>query len=96
MGSIPVGATKNRLTQKLSKKGTTIESNAKGYQNKSRYISKHNERGLLTETLDYRNDSLAVKQIYWYEYDRIGNWTKRYNSYNGNSPSLIIREIAYY
>ena len=96
MGSIPVGATKNRLTQKLSKKGPTIESNAKGYQNKSRYISKHNERGLLTETLDYRNDSLAVKQIYWYEYDRIGNWTKRYNSYNGNSPSLIIREIAYY
>lgn len=67
MGSIPVGATKNRLTQKLSKKGPMTESIVNGYQSQSKYISKHNERGLLTETLDYRNDSLAVKQIYWYE-----------------------------
>jgi hypothetical protein len=62
----------------------------------SKYITRYNEKGLLIETIDYKNDKLIVRQTYWYEYDATGNWTKKYNSYNGGSPSLTEREIVYY
>ena len=76
--------------------GVFLEKMYSFLQKPSKYITRYNEKGLLIETIDYRNDKLTVRQTYWYEYDTTGNWIKRYNSYNGGSPSLTEREIMYY
>lgn len=67
-----------------------------GSKGKSRYISRYNEKGLLVESLEYKDGKLAVRQENRYAYDTAGNWIKRYNYYNGQSPSLTEREITYY
>lgn len=63
---------------------------------KTKRIDRYDEKKSLVETLFYRNDELIDRQTYWYEHDEKGNWIKKYNSQNEESPNLIEREIEYY
>lgn len=86
----------SELHYKYDQNGIEIECIAMDVQDKSKYISRKNEKGLLIESLDYKNDSLETRQTYWYEYDANGNWTKRYNSFNDSRPSIMERFFEYY
>jgi antitoxin component YwqK of YwqJK toxin-antitoxin module len=86
----------SELQYKYDQNGIEIECIAIGVQSKSKYISRKNEKGLIIESLDYKNDSLETRQTYWYEYDATGNWTTQYNSYNGSRPSIMERYFEYY
>lgn len=61
-----------------------------------RIISRHNEKGLIIEAIQYRNNELVISHTWWYEYDACGNWTKCYVSYNGKMSSFTERAFEYY
>lgn len=76
--------------------GIVTESINRGISSQSKTVARFDEKGSLIETMEYKNEEPGVHQTYWYEYDAQGNWIKRSNSYNGESPTITVREIVYY
>lgn len=76
--------------------GLLTESINRGISSQFKTVARLDEKGSPIEVLEYKNDELTVRQVNSYEYDAQGNWTKRSNSYNGESPSITVREIVYY
>ena len=63
----------------------------------AKWLSKYNDQNsLVEENYYYADGSLSAQEVYSYEFDKKGNWTKQIIVSNEVPKYIVIREIKYY